>query len=371
MKKKFILTFIILLSFSFGYSQVSKAENNITDKKNILSKKQHKLLYENLKYFHDQTQVSLAFIKNGEVRFYGVKRENNNLTDCHNADKVFEIGSITKVFTSTLLANFVIDGKISLDDKINDYLQIRLKNNIEISFKQLANHTSGLTRMPSNFNLAAMFSMDNPYKNYNEKLLNWYLTEGLSLEYPQGSKTEYSNLGAGLLSYTLCKIANIDFQSLLKDHIFSKYQMENTTTILTEISDKLIIGRDSIGKETSNWDFAILGGAGGIFSTVEDLSKFMLAQFNSSNKELELTRVKTFLDPKDMDVCLGWFIHKNKSGSEWYFHNGGTGGYRSAMTFDPNKKNGIIILSNISSFHPDSRKIDQLCFALMETLETK
>ncbi|MBU1012357.1 MAG: beta-lactamase family protein [Bacteroidetes bacterium] len=371
MKKKFILPLIMLLCCNLGHGQVSQSENNISDKENVLTAKQKKLVYENLKNFHDQTQVSFAVIKNGAVGFYGVKRENDLLSDSPNADKVFEIGSITKVFTSTLLANFVLDGKLEADDKINDYLKIKLKDGIQISFKQLANHTSGLARMPSNFNFAAALSPDNPYKNFDEKMLEWYLTQALKLEYAQGTKSEYSNLGVGLLSYTLCKIVDTDFQSLLKSYIFSKYKMASSTTIRDEIAEKLVIGRDSIGKETSNWDLNAMAGAGAILSSVEDLSKFALAQFDIANKELALTRVKTFADPGSMDVCLGWFINKSKSGSEWYFHNGGTGGYRSAMALDINKKNGIIILSNVSSFHPNSRKIDELCFALMKTLDVK
>lgn len=371
MKKKLILPLIMLLCCNMVHSQVTKSGNNNNIKENVLTAKQKKLVYDNLKDFHDQTQVSFAVIKNGEVSFYGIKRENNALAEIHNAESVFEIGSITKVFTSTLLANFVLDGKLKPDDKINDYLKIRLKDGIQISFKQLANHTSGLARMPSNFNFAAALSPDNPYKIFDEKMLEWYLTQALKLEYAQGSKSEYSNLGVALLSYTLCKIADTDFQNLLKSHIFSKYKMANTTTIRDEVADKLVKGLDAKGNETANWDLNAMAGAGAILSSVDDLSKYAMAQFDDANKELALTRVRTFADPESMDVCLGWFINKSKSGSEWYFHNGGTGGYRSAMALDINKKNGIIILSNISSFHENSRKIDELCFDLMETLETK
>ncbi len=101
------------------------------------------------------------------IKFYGIKRVNDSIITIDNHNSVSEIGSITKVFTSILLSNFVIDKKIELDDKINNYINISLKNNTKISFKQLANHTSGLPRLPSNLNLA-LVNPENPYQEYGK-----------------------------------------------------------------------------------------------------------------------------------------------------------------------------------------------------------
>jgi CubicO group peptidase (beta-lactamase class C family) len=111
-----------------------------------------------------------------------------------------------------------------------------------------------------------------------------------------------------------------------------------------------------------------LAGAGGILSTAEDLSKFVIAQFNPSNKALELTRQKTFEINDTMDIVSGWHLLKSQSKNIWYWHNGGTGGYSSSMVFDEKTKNGIIILSNVSAFNPNMENIDKLCFELMKTL---
>ena len=112
-----------------------------------------------------------------------------------------------------------------------------------------------------------------------------------------------------------------------------------------------------------------MAGAGAIFSTVEDLSQFAISQFDNSNKELKLTRKKTFEVNENMDIGLGWHILKSQSKNFWHWHNGGTGGYSSSMVIDENTKNGIIILSNISAFNPNMGNIDKLCFALMKTIE--
>ena len=113
----------------------------------------------------------------------------------------------------------------------------------------------------------------------------------------------------------------------------------------------------------------VLAGAGAILSTVEDLSKFALAQFDKENNELILTQEPTFKVNDNMQIGLGWHILKGETGRELIWHNGGTGGYTSSMGLDIENKNGIIILSNVSAFNEKMGNIDQLLFELIETLD--
>ncbi|VAW33627.1 Beta-lactamase class C-like and penicillin binding proteins (PBPs) superfamily [hydrothermal vent metagenome] len=342
--------------------------NNLSIADAVITQQQSDIIFKNSKIFPNQTQIAIAVINNGDVSYYGIKRNNDMISTFDNHQSIFEIGSITKVFTATLLAGFVIDKKVKLDDNINDYLSLSLNNNPTISFKQLANHTSGLPPLPLNLNLS-LVNPANPYKEYKKRDLESYLTE--LLEVPQKSigKYQYSNLGLGILGYTLSKIANTSYDSLLQTKIFSKYNMLSSTTNINNINGVLVKGLDVAGNEVSNWDLAVLAGAGGIISSVEDLAKFVVAQFDNSNKELELSRQKTFVKNNNMDVGLGWHIIKAKSGNSWYWHSGGTGGYSSSMSIDIKNKNGIIILSNVSAFNPGMGNIDKLCFELMATLE--
>jgi len=194
-----------------------------------------------------------------------------------------------------------------------------------------------------------------------------YLTKYLELS--NKGEYQYSNLGAGLLGYTLSTIENVTYETLLQNKIFSKYDMQNSTADITKIKGDLVRGLNNEGKEVPNWEFSVLAGAGAIFSTVEDLSQFTISQFDYSHKELKLTRVKTFELNENMDIGLGWHILKSQSKNLWYWHNGGTGGYSSSMVIDEKSKNGIIILSNVSAFNPNMGNIDNLCFELMKTLE--
>ncbi|WP_074407708.1 serine hydrolase [Aquimarina megaterium] len=342
--------------------------NNLSSKDNLITREQSEIIFKNAKKFPNHTQISIAIIKNGKVNYSGINKESDTISTIDNQKSVFEIGSISKVFTSTLLADFVIDRKVKLNENINDYLKTPLNNSTEISFIDLANHTSGLPRLPTNIDFTKV-NLQNPYKEYKEKELKEYLTKYLQLS--NKGEYQYSNLGVGLLGYTLSKIENDTFNNLLVKKIFSKYDMQNSTADIINIKGNLVRGLNNEGKEVPNWEFSVLAGAGAIFSTVEDLSQFAISQFDYSNKKLKLTRVKTFELNKNMDIGLGWHILKSQSENIWYWHNGGTGGYSSSMIIEEKSKNGIIILSNVSAFNPNMGNIDKLCFELMKTLEKR
>lgn len=366
--KKYLTAFIGLILSSCSNGQTTVAENGIEISNNGITKEQSELLYDNTKSFPNNTQLSLALIKNGKIDFIGIERINDTIKLIENYKDAFEIGSITKVFTATLLSNFVNDQELKLNDNIQDYLDFKVNSDNVITFKELANHTSGLPRLPSNLNLLFV-DQDNPYKDYDKEKLIEYLTKEVKLNQEPGIKYEYSNLGAGILGFELATISKSTYEILLQEKIFTKYKMVNSTSKRENVKTELVKGLKPNGKPTSNWDFDVLAGGGAIFSTVEDLSKFALAQFDIANKELALTQKPTFKVNDNMSIGLGWHILKRKNGGELIWHNGGTGGYTSSMALDLENKNGIVILSNVSAFNEKMGNIDQLCFGLIKTLD--
>lgn len=332
-----------------------------------ISQQQKDLIFKGIKELPINTQISFGFIENGAVKFFGVKAEDDSIISAENYQRVFEVGSITKVFTSTLLAQYVLDGKLSLEDNITEHLHFDLKGKPGISLKQLANHTSGLPRLPSNLE-SELFDANNPYQAYTERLLMQYLTEEMKLEQMPGDSWSYSNLGAGLLGFVLEQVEGKDYEELVQERIFSKYDMVNSTTLRKSVEHILIKGLDQNGNKVPNWDLAVLVGAGGALSSTEDLSKFVLAHFDSSNVALKLTRDPTYTINQISEMGLGWEIIKRRSGDIWYKHNGGTGGYSSSMIMDVNNKNGIVILSNVSAYNNKRSIIDDWSFDLMKTL---
>lgn len=326
------------------------------------------IIFDQIRVFPNKTQISIAFIKNGKASFYGVIRENDTISSIVNYDKIFDIGSITKIFTSTVLADLVIKGNLKLEDNINKYFNFNFKDNINLSFLSLANHTSGLERVPSNLDLNKA-DPNNPYKDYDIAKLYSYLKDELKLQSTTGESYAYSNTGPGLLSHALELSQESNIKQLIREIIFERYNMKNSYLDIKEIKDGFIKGLDSNGNEVKNWEFDALFGTGGILTCTYDLSKFVIAHFDPSHKELALTRKSTFTIEGDREVGLGWFINRLESGRQTYGHRGGTGGHSSVILMDVENKNAIVLLSNVSSFNPYEDNIRKLVFELMDLFE--
>lgn len=309
--------------------------------------------------------ISIALLQNGEVKYIGFIKEDEQLILSDLKDSLFEIGSLTKVFTSTVLANKVVSNNVKLTSRINKVFPYKFNNKIKLTYQSLANHTSGMYRLPSNIMPLLLKNQENPYSEYSFDLLDTYLKEELQIEKIDVLKYSYSNLGAGLLAYSLTKESNENFETLLQKLVFTKYNMLKTSY---EINTSLS-GLGASGNKVRNWQFNAMRGAGGLISSTNDLSKFIIAQFSNENKELCLTRNETFSISENLSIGLGWHILNPQSVEEKFWHNGGTGGFTSSISFRTTNKTGVIILSNVSAMHKKSSVIDELCFELLELLK--
>lgn len=348
---KSIITYF--LSLFFGTAASAQTPNELVQKYG--------------KKFPEFTELSIAIIKGKDnIEYQGFIKKDTLFEPKENHQSVFEIGSVSKVFTSTLLAYKVQEGKLDLDQPAKSLLPFSLKGNPKITLQHLANHTSGLPRLPENIMPLLSQNPDNPYKNYDEEKLKEYCSKELKLQSKVGEKYDYSNLGAGLLGYALTQHSKKSYEALLQEKIFQPLQMQHSTTNRDLVKDKLVLGLNASGKPTSNWDMAVLAPAGGILSTVEDLSKFAIANLDSTNQALNLQRLSTFTINKSMSIALGWHLINSKKGNQFYWHNGGTGGYTSFLAIDTQRGCAVIILTNLSAFHPSMSNIDALGVELLE-----
>jgi CubicO group peptidase (beta-lactamase class C family) len=321
---------------------------------------------EYLGLFPDSTFFSVALVSQSGEEFLGFVKTSDHIVSVDLSDYIFEIGSVTKVFTTALLSSLVSDELLELEDKVYQFLSFPMAGGEEINFLHLATHTSGLPRLPSNMGITAIMNQKNPYADYNQGKLEQYLSELLILNSDPGKKYEYSNLGMGLLGYILGLRANSDFEVAMDFRIFHRYHMKNSGFDRAVYGDRLIKGRDLNGNITSNWDMAALAGAGAMFSNVKDLSKFAKAHFSGEDELLNLMSRTWFIHNENLQMGLGWHIIGQSQRKNLLFHNGNTGGYKSCMVIDQENKVAAIILSNISAGHPSSVKIDELCINLLD-----
>lgn len=269
----------------------------------------------------------------------------------HDGATLFEIGSITKVFTTIVLADMAAKGELKLDDPARSLLPSGVKmparNGREITLYNLATHTSGLPRIPSN-----MIDMDetNPYADYTPEKLYAFLN-GYELSRPVGGESSYSNLGMGLLGHLLSLRAGTSYEQLVLSRICAPLGMTGTRITLTrEDSAHLAVGHDAGGKAVRNWDFDALAGCGALRSTADDMLRFLAANMGLIDSPLlpamrETHRKRESLGIEGMDIGLGWQI-QTRDGVKTVWHNGGTGGYRSFAGFAPDKGLGVVVLTN-------------------------
>ncbi len=253
-------------------------------------------------------------------------------------DTVFEIGSITKVFTGILLAQAVVNGEVKLDDPISMYLPEGVTapeyEGKSITLLDLATHTSGLPG-----NLYSIYTFEQMYA----------FLSGYRLTHEPGSSYEYSNYGMGLLGNILVQRAGqADYEALLLERICRPLGMDSTRVQLTaDMRSRLAVPHTASLAQTHLWDNTTLAGAGMIRSTANNLLTFLAANMGLTETELQpaLQLTNTPQRPsigKDT-IGLGWQVAAN-TGFHW--HNGQTNGSHSYLAWDPERKFGVVVLAN-------------------------
>lgn len=316
----------------------------------------------------EKTELSVGYYNNGEITFAGyIKEDSTILKKVKNKDNIFEIGSISKVFTSLLFAEFVTQGKLNLNDSLHQFFDFELKNSNpeypanEVLLKHLSNHTSGLPRLPIEMMMDKRLDISNPYAHYTAEDLEKHLKTNFYRASKSGEKEAYSNLGVALLGYVLEKKSKKSYEELLQEYVFNELAMNSSSSKIKDTL-RLIKGRDLEG-EVPNWDFDVLAGAGSVTSTVNDMMKFIKYNIEANDKAYLLMRDSTFKVSKTMNMGLGWHIIK-KDEKEYLFHNGGTGGYSSSLIIDVSNKKGVVILSNMSA-NVTMGEIDEIAFGII------
>ena len=267
-----------------------------------------------------------------------------------NENTVFEIGSITKVFTALLTQVLVDSEQLSWADSIATRLPDVHFTNSEvgaITLVELATHTSGLPRLPDNINPSD--GLD-PYADYGPQELLAFLS-GYNPD-TLDKTTAYSNLGMGLLGFIAARTVGLEYPAALAEYVLGPLQMSNTTATYDHEAlnpDNLASGY-SDGAEMPRWTFDALAGAGSMLSTSSDLLTFIRHATLDDPQGVAKSLQATLNFGTDAGNGLAWQVMPNSSGNKTYWHNGGTGGYASFMGVDPIAKQGWVLLTSSTAY---------------------
>lgn len=265
---------------------------------------------------------------------------------------VFEIGSVTKLFTSLLLAEAVVDKQVTLDTSVASLLSGKPKlpaGKRPITLLDLATHTSGLPRMPSNLHPA---DDGNPYVDYTTEQLFAFLA-GATLDREPGSKYEYSNLGVALLGQALAQRSKTDWPSLVTAQITRPLAMTSTMVALSpDAKARLAQPYDADGDPAKSWELPAFAGAGALRSTANDMMLFLRAELAAAREpksRLAQAMALTQKPQRNLDASpakgkIGLAWHIEPDGTLW--HNGATGGYHSFVAADPKRQLAVVVLAN-------------------------
>jgi D-alanyl-D-alanine-carboxypeptidase/D-alanyl-D-alanine-endopeptidase len=285
------------------------------------------------------------------VHIYSAGKTAAGGTETPNGDTLFEIGSITKVFTSLLLADMIERGEVKAEDPVSEYLPghapVPSRNGKQITLLNLSMQNSGLPRLPDNLHPA---DPANPYANYDGARLLAFLAS-YKLTRDPGEKYEYSNLAVGLLGFALAQHGHMSYEELVRERIFKPLHMDRSTISLPSESRKwLAQGYDPALKPVKNWDLDPLAGTGAIRSTANDMLKFLAANAVLVDTPLKpaMERMRAVRNETGMphvEIAMAWHIF-SEFPPDLYWHNGGTAGYRSFAGMDVVGKKAVVVLCN-------------------------
>ncbi len=302
--------------------------------------------------------VSIGVIQGDKTFARGYGRLSADKSQTPDGRTIYEIGSVSKVFTSLLLADAVVSGRVSLVTPAEELLPAgiempRRDEALPIRLWHLATHTSGLPRLPDNLQPA---DPNNPYADYDGKRLAAFLGKYQPRKKP-GETIEYSNLGGGLLGDLLCFESKTKYEELLEQRIAKPLGMNDTRIELDkERLARLAPPHAEGGVAGHVWEFEQLAGAGAIRSTIDDMLKFARANLEPPEGKLGQAIDLAWLihqkpiEDTDFAMGLGWHVARDGS-TRW--HNGQTGGYHAQLLINRKFNAAVVVLTNTATMEVD------------------
>ncbi|MBL4660071.1 MAG: serine hydrolase [Alcanivoracaceae bacterium] len=294
--------------------------------------------------------ISIVIYENSNAYFYNYGMAKKEVNELVTSEHILEIGSITKTFTTAVLADLVSQGIVSLNDPVVNYLPKEVKmpqgNGQLISLLDLATHRSGLPRTPTNI---PPKHIGNPYAHYSVKDMYDFLS-GYELTRDIGAEFEYSNIGMGLLGHVLHLKTGKTYEELVYDSVFKPLKMTSSFVKVPSSHEVMFTnGYNSDLSYIAHWQMPTLAGAGAIKSNTIDMLAYLKANLTDDSPISAVLKSthKIYDDGPESGtkIGLGWNII-TRGDNPYYWHNGQIGGFHSFIGFDKVATKGIVILAN-------------------------
>jgi CubicO group peptidase (beta-lactamase class C family) len=283
----------------------------------------------------------------------------------------FEIGSITKTFTGILLAEMVRSGEVRFGDPVSRYLPAGVRvptvEGREITLLDLATHHSGLPVVPDNMDPA---DLSNPYADYSVAQMYAFLA-AFQPDREAGAGYRYSNVGFGLLGHVLARRASSGYDELVRARVLGRLRMQGTAIELRGgLGEWMVKGHNKQGEIVPYWDLPTLAAAGAYRSNLDDMMRFLAANLRPPKTDLERSIQATHRAQRTVtdtiahriginEMGIGWQI-RSRGGTRIVWKDGGTAGFQTFIGFDPERRIGVVVLSNTNI------EVDDLGFHLLD-----
>lgn len=348
-----IKTFLLILAITFSLNGFAQ-NNNLSKQALALIEEFNSRLKSNSEN-KSVGSISAALIVGDTIAWeksYGFVDKEQKVPASTNT--IYSIGSISKSVTGIALARLVQKGILKLDEPAEKYVpEIRnikgLLPDVSITIRQLATHTSGLSRETELPDAA-----EGSIKVWEEKLLaSISMTTFDSGTY---KKYSYSNIGYGILGLAMSRAAKKPFDKLIDEIVFKPLKMKNSHFELTPVMQKnLAVAYDSTHDYNLGRGYKVPNG--GVYSCATDMVNFAKAQlhtkFPSFLNDSIWNQVQTFqvvskeIKDEKYGYGLGVSVWTDKAKKNWIYHNGTLApGYSASLYCDVTAKIAIVILRN-------------------------
>lgn len=302
--------------------------------------------------------VSVGILKDNRIRYYGYGETEKGNKTIPDSTTIYEIGSNSKTFTALLMIDFIQSNSLNSDCPVNSLLPSSIPqlqfNGKPILIKHLLNHTSGLPRLPEDFESGV--DPNNPYKHYDStRVYNYLKTFKLAKE--PGTIWEYSNLGMAVAGLIMERQTHKSYEQLILEKICIPLGMEKTKIVLNKNDSlNLATGYDADGNEVPYWDdLNAFKAAGAIRSNAKDMISYgkniLFSESSVLKTQIDSCLNITFNNGSKIQAS-GW-VCQNYNGTEYVIHDGGTGGFNSYIVISKDK--GIVMVLLFSNGPSDKR----------------